>query len=86
MYFYLTVRLVQIWSLNLHGENLRVSERNGETQTFQLKNFNILPKVIIKRKDKHFGELTKIHTPRDFFFDKNGRFWNKKSRFRQFEN
>ena len=66
MYFYLTVRLVQIWSLNLHGENLRASERNGEIQIFQLKNFNILPKVIIKRKDKHFGELTKIHTPRDF--------------------
>ena len=60
MYFYLTARLVPIWLLNLHGEILTDSETNGEIQIFQLKNFNILPKVIIKRKDKHFG--TKVHT------------------------
>ena len=62
MYFYLTARLVQIWSLNLHGVSLRDWEKNGETQISQPKNFNILPKVIIKRKDKHFGKLTKIQT------------------------
>ena len=58
MYFYLTARLVPIWLLNLHGEILTDSETNGEIQIFQLKNFNILPKVIIKRKDKHFGTNT----------------------------
>ena len=62
MYFYLTARLVPIWLLNLHGEILTDSETNGEIQIFQLKNFNILPKVIIKRKDKHFGTYTKVHT------------------------
>ena len=62
MYFYLTARLVPIWLLNLHGEILTDSETNGEIQIFQLKNFNILPKVIIKRKDKHFGMYMKVQT------------------------
>ena len=62
MYFYLTARLVPIWLLNLHGEILTDSETNGEIQIFQQKNFNILPKVIIKRKDKHSGMYMKVHT------------------------